>query len=233
MVRTRTGKEIVPQQSDSEGEEMNSIRSSKQQGQEAESDIDPATYKLFQRVMAKMISEQAEENPVKMTSKGKTEGKVSKQQVQYGSTSESAEEDLEEEQPAYFHNPLYRPKKISEGHESASKAKIQTPAGDPMHEQLREVARAIKDLQAQDKGKKIYTGADFYDGLEGDDDWEDLPCKFIKFDGTGNPKAHLATFFAECNRFRKNNRVLFLCFSRSLEGVAARWYADHINPIEL
>ena len=68
-----------------------------------------------------------------------------------------------------------------------------------MYERLREVARAIKDLQAQDKGKKTYTGVDFYDGLEGDDNWEDLPHKFIKFDGTGNPKAHLATFFAECN----------------------------------
>ena len=83
MVRTRTGKETVPQQSDSEGEEMNSIRSSKQQGQEAESNIDSATYKLFQKVMAKMMSEQAEENPGKIPSKNKAKGKVSKKQVQY------------------------------------------------------------------------------------------------------------------------------------------------------
>ena len=47
------------------------------------------------------------------------------------------------------------------------------------------------------------------------------------------PKAHLATFFAECSRFKRDNRALFLCFPRSLEGVAAKWYAEHINPIEL
>ena len=46
-------------------------------------------------------------------------------------------------------------------------------------------------------------------------------------------KAHLATFFAECSRFKRDNRALFLCFPRSLEGVAAKWYAEHINPIEL
>ena len=27
--------------------------------------------------------------------------------------------------------------------------------------------------------------------------------------------------------------ALFLCFLRSLEEIAARWYADHINPIKL
>ena len=43
----------------------------------------------------------------------------------------------------------------------------------------------------------------------------------------------LATFYAECCRFRKDNRALFICFPRSLESVVARWYADHINPIEL
>ena len=102
-----------------------------------------------------------------------------------------------------------------------------------MREQLKEMNRAIKDIQAKSKGKQTYTGEDFYDGLDGDDNLENLPRKFLKFDGTGNPKAHLATFYAECCRFRKDNRALFICFPRSLEGIAARWYADHINPIEL
>ena len=93
--------------------------------------------------------------------------------------------------------------------------------------------RAIKDIQAKSKGKQTYSGEDFYNGLDGDDNLENLPRKFLKFDGTGNPKAHLATFYAECGRFRKDNRALFICFPRSLEGTTARWYADHINPIEL
>ena len=95
------------------------------------------------------------------------------------------------------------------------------------------MARVVKDLQAHDKGRKVFTSKDFYDGLEGDDDLENLPRKFIKFDGSGDPKAHLAIFFAECSRFKRDNRALFLCFPRSLEGVAAKWYAEHINPIEL
>ena len=106
-------------------------------------------------------------------------------------------------------------------------------AEDPLQAQFREMARVVKDLQARDKGKKVFTSEDFYDGLEGDDDLENLPRKFIKFDGSGDPKAHLATFFVECSRFKRDNRALFLCFPRSLEGVAAKWYAEHINPIEL
>ena len=27
--------------------------------------------------------------------------------------------------------------------------------------------------------------------------------------------------------------LLFLCFPRGLEGIAAKWYAEHVNPIEL
>ena len=29
------------------------------------------------------------------------------------------------------------------------------------------------------------------------------------------------------------NQALFLCFPRSLEGIATKWYSEHINPIEL
>ena len=102
-----------------------------------------------------------------------------------------------------------------------------------MQEQMKEMNQAIKDIQAKSKGKQTYSGEDFYHGLDGDDNLENLPRKFLKFDGTSNPKAHLATFYAECGRFRKDNRALFICFPRSLEGTTARWYADHINPIEL
>ena len=101
-----------------------------------------------------------------------------------------------------------------------------------MREQLREVTRAVKDTQAKSKGKQTYSGEDFYDGLDRDNKLKNLPCKF-KFDGTGNPKAHLATFYAECSHFRKDNKALFIYFPRSLEGTTTRWYADHINPIKL
>ena len=69
--------------------------------------------------------------------------------------------------------------------------------------------------------------------MEGDNNLENLPRKFIKFDGTGDPKAHLAMFFAECAWFSEDNRALFLCFPRSLDGIAAKWYTEHVNPIEL
>ena len=81
--------------------------------------------------------------------------------------------------------------------------------------------------------KRVFTSENFYDGLDGDDDLDNLPKKFIKFDGSGDPKTHLALFFTECSKFRRNNRALFLCFPRSLEGIAAKWYSEHINPIEL
>ena len=40
-------------------------------------------------------------------------------------------------------------------------------------------------------------------------------------------------FFAECNQFKRDNRALFRCFRHSLEGTVAKWYSEHINPIEL
>ena len=85
------------------------------------------------------------------------------------------------------------------------------------------MARVVKDLQARDKSKKVFTSEDFYDSLEGDENLENLPRKFIKFDGSGDPKAHLAMFFAECSKFKRDNRALFLCFPRSLEGAATKW----------
>jgi hypothetical protein len=215
---------------------MNSPRSSRERNQEVKSDVDPVIYKLFQKMMSKMASEQAEANPKKVSPQSKIRGKpvkIGRKKVQHDSASELAEEDSEEEQSAFFQNPLYRPKKIIKEPESASKTNFQIPVEDPIHQQVRKMIRMVKDLQARDKNKRVYTCKDFYDGLKGDDNLEDLPRKFIKFDGTGNPKAHLAMFFTECNRFKRNNRALFICFLRSLEGIAAKWYAEHINPIEL
>ena len=60
MVQTRTGKETVPQHSDSEVEGMDSPKSVRGQGQSKGDDIDPAMYGLFQKMMARMMSEQAE-----------------------------------------------------------------------------------------------------------------------------------------------------------------------------
>ncbi|KAF3771463.1 hypothetical protein EJ110_NYTH59806, partial [Nymphaea thermarum] len=40
-------------------------------------------------------------------------------------------------------------------------------------------------------------------------------------------------FFAECYKSRHNHRAFFRCFPRSLKGIAAQWYREHINPVEL
>ena len=152
--------------------------------------------------------------------------------VQQDNTSkgtESTEEDSEEEQFVFVPRHLRQPKKMAEEPESVNKPRD----GVPTEDSIQALTKMVKDLQIRDKGKKVYTRQDFYLGLDGDSSLEDLPRKFIKFDGSGNPKAHLAMFFAECARFSEDNRALFLCFPRSLEGVAAKWYAEHINPVEL
>ena len=185
------------------------------------------------------MAEQAKAGPKKAAAKSKIKKKpmkkpvkISKQKIQRDSTSEnseSAEEDSEEEgQLMYIPKHLRQSKRAVEEPVSV-KPKYGAPAEDP----IQALTKIVKDLQIRDKGKKSYTRQDFYLGLEGDNNLENLPKKFIKFDGTGDPKAHLAMFFAECARFSEDNRALFLCFPRSLEGIAAKWYAEHVNPIEL
>ena len=235
MVQTRSGKQTVsPQHSDGEIKGMNSPRSSRGQSQDRGDDIDPIIYSLFQKMMAKMVSEQAEASLKKATPKNKLRKKlvrkqirITRKKVQPNSTSLSTksveEEESKEEQFVFSQNPPRQFVKILEEPESVNnRPKYGILAEDQMREQLREVTRAVKDIQAKSKGKQTYTGEDFYDGLDGDDNLENLPRKFIKFDGTGNPKAHLVTFYAECNRFRKDNRALFICFPRSLEGTACK-----------
>ena len=204
------------------------------QDQQQEDDgIDPQMYAMFQKMMNKMMSEQAgtsvEKNPFREKFHGHKNKKASKKQVQLEEISDESEstEDTEEE---YEVPPAFQKRGREQRKSRKSKNQV---TEEPLQSQFREMARVVKDLQARDKGKKVFTSEDFYDGLEGDDDLENLPRKFIKFDGSGDPKAHLATFFAECSRFKRDNRALFLCFPRSLEGVAAKWYAEHINPIEL
>ena len=238
MVQTRAGRRAAQRHNDSEVEEINSSRLSRKHNSEKD-DVDPAMYKIFQKMMAKMMSEQAGASSKKTSSKSKTKGKpvkkhvrINKKRVQQDSTSEgteSAEEDSEEEQFVFIPKHLRQPKKVTEEPESVNKPKD----GVPTEDSVQVLTKMVKDLQIRDKGKRVYTRQDFYLGLDGDSSLEDLPRKFIKFDGSGNPKAHLAMFFAECARFSEDNRALFLCFPRSLEGIAAKWYAEHINPVEL
>ena len=117
---------------------------------------------------------------------------------------------------------LRQPKKVAEEPESVNKPRD----GVPTEDSIQALTKMVKDLQIRDKGKKVYTRQDFYLGLDGDSNLEDLPRKFIKFDGSDNPKAHLAMFFAECARFSEDNRALFLCFPRSLEGIAAKYHTQ-------
>ena len=209
---------------------MDSPKSVRGQSQGKIDDIDPAMYSLFQRMMARMMSEQAEASLKKVVPKSKPKKKAVKKPVRIvrkkvqpdttSEESESAEEESEEEEQFVYHqNPPQQFVKIIAEPESVNKP---IPVEDPMHEQMREMTRAIKDIQAKSKGKQTYSGEDFYNGLDGDDNLENLPRKFLKFDGTSNPKAHLATFYAECGRFRKDNRALFICFPRSLEGTVGQ-----------
>ena len=238
MVQTRARRRAAQQRNNSEVEEMNSSRLSRKHDSD-EDDVDPTMYKIFQKMMAKMMPEQAEANSKKISSKTKVKRKpvkkhvrISKKKIKQDSTSEGTEsggEDSEEEQFVFVPKHLRQVKKVAEEPESVNKPKDGVPAEDS----VQILTKMVKDLQIRDKGKRVYTRQDFYLGLDGDNSLEDLSRKFIKFDGSGNPKAHLAMFFAECARFSEDNRALFLCFPRSLEGVAAKWYAENINPGEL
>ena len=155
--------------------------------------------------------------------------KNSKKQIQQEEISDESESE-EDTDEAYEVPPAFQKQGRKQRRSRKSKDQV---AEELLQTQFKEMAKVVKDLQARDKGKKVFTSEDFYDGLEGDEDLENLPRKFIKFDGSGDPKAHLAMFFAECSKFKRDNRALFLCFPRSLEGTAAKWYSEHINPIEL
>ena len=236
MVQTRSGKKTASVEgvaySIASEEEMDSPRS---QGQQAEDDVDPQMYVMFKKMMNKMLAEQAEASAEQTQIKQKDRDYTAKN-MKIIKKQNRHEEMLDESESAYDTDKEYETKqefkRSTQGQGSAYKSRNQS-INDPTQPQLWDVVKMVKDLQARDQGKKVFTSEDFYDGLEGDDSLEDLPRKFVKFDGTGNPKAHLAMFFAECNRFKRDNCALFRCFPRSLEGTAAKWYSEHINPIEL
>ena len=71
MVQTRAGKQAAQRHSDSEPEEMNSPRVSKKHDSGDESDVDPAMYRVFQKMMTKMMAEQAKAGPKKQLLRAK------------------------------------------------------------------------------------------------------------------------------------------------------------------
>uniref|UniRef100_A0A5K1GCD8 Retrotransposon gag domain-containing protein n=9 Tax=Nymphaea colorata TaxID=210225 RepID=A0A5K1GCD8_9MAGN len=165
-------------------------------------------YRRFRKYMIMFNEEQAQ------AEKAKKKGKKTRK---YSSSSSDSSEDAttessSEEEPK-------TPKKKKKG--ESWKTKIQ------------EVEKKLNAVQLKGKNKRNFTCEDFYESFENDKHIKNLPNKFIKFDGHGDPKAHLAMFFAECYKFRHNHRALFRCFPRSLEGIAAQWYREHINPVEL
>uniref|UniRef100_A0A5K1DB79 Ty3 transposon capsid-like protein domain-containing protein n=1 Tax=Nymphaea colorata TaxID=210225 RepID=A0A5K1DB79_9MAGN len=103
----------------------------------------------------------------------------------------------------------------------------------PTKRRFYEMEKRTNNLELRGKGKRSYSCEDYYLGIEGDEDVKGLPREFIRYDGTTCPHVHLSTFFNDCYKIRTNNRALFRYFPRSLEGIAAQWYKENINPIEL
>ena len=141
---------------------MNSPRSDKDQEQPEDDGIDPQMYAMFQKMMKRMMSEQAgassDKNPFSQRIRdraAKRSTKSSEENVQDTSDEDNTEGECE-----------IIP-------EITRKPKAQTVT-DPLQAQFREMARVVKDLQARDKGKKVFTSEDFYDGLEGDENLENL-----------------------------------------------------------
>ncbi|CAN6447962.1 unnamed protein product [Victoria cruziana] len=114
-----------------------------------------------------------------------------------------------------------------------SRGRKNKKATTPIEDKIQEVERKLDEFRLRGKKKHSFTCEDFCDSFGEDKHIKNLPRKFIKFDGLGDPKAHLAMFFAECSQFRNNHRALFRCFPWSLECLASQWYREHINPVEL
>ena len=131
-------------------------------------------YDMFQKMMARMMSEQAEAKLKEAVPKSKLRKKPVKKQVriirkkvQPDTTSEESEsveeESEEEEQIVYKQNPPRQSVKIAaEEPESVNKPKSGAPAEDLMSKQMKEMNRAIKDIQAKGKGKQTYTLAKIF-----------------------------------------------------------------------
>ena len=111
------------------------------------------------------MSEQAEASQKEGCSEKQTkeEGcekpvRIVRKKVQPDTTSEETEsveeESEEEEQFVYHQNPPPQLVKTAAEPESINKP---IPANDPMQEQMKEMNRAIKDIQAKSKGKQTYS----------------------------------------------------------------------------
>ncbi|CAN6447640.1 unnamed protein product [Victoria cruziana] len=83
----------------------------------------------------------------------------------------------------------------------------------PIENKIQEVERKLDEFRLRGKKKHNFTCEDFCDSFGEDKHIKNLPKKFIKFDGLGDPKVYLAMFFAECSQFCNNHRAIFRCFS--------------------
>ncbi|CAN6447954.1 unnamed protein product [Victoria cruziana] len=177
----------------------------------SDSESDSDIYRKFCKFMKRFNKEQER----KAKSKAKKGKKVKISTSSSGSSSMPASSDSESEDEKKVKG--RRHKKIS----------------DPIAHKIKEVEKKLNEFQLKSKKKRSFTCEDFCDSFGEDKYIKNLPKRFVKFDGLGDPKAHLAMFFTECSQFRGNHRALFRCFPCSLEGLAARWYREHINPVEL
>ena len=102
MVYTRSGKKTTSVEgiaySVASEEEMDSPRSVRSQGQQAEDDVDPQIYVVFKEMMTKMLTEQAEASTEKIQVKQRAKGrwtkkvlKLSKKHIQHEDTSDESE----------------------------------------------------------------------------------------------------------------------------------------------
>jgi O6-methylguanine-DNA--protein-cysteine methyltransferase len=172
MVHTRSGKKTASVEgiaySIASEEEMDSPRSVRSQGQQAEDDVDPQMYAMFKEMMTKMLAEQAETSTektrVKQKAKDQTVKKVlklSKKHIQYEDTSDESESVGGTDEEYEVWQALQR-----SSHRQGTTYKLKNQAmDDPIQIQLKEMAKKIKDLEARDKGKKVSTSKDFYKSI--------------------------------------------------------------------
>ncbi|KAF3782548.1 hypothetical protein EJ110_NYTH19109 [Nymphaea thermarum] len=166
-----------------------------------------------------ITTESLEEKP-KRKRKSTKKGKKTKKYIPSSSSdSESSEEKVKE----------------IKGKKKKTKPELVESSDDqsPTKRRFYEIEKRMNNLELRGKGKRSYSCEDYYLGIEGDEDVKGLPREFIRYDGTTCPHVHLSTFFNDCYKIRTNNRALFRYFPRSLEGIAAQWYKENVNPIEL
>ena len=159
--------------------------------------------------------------------------KSASRKIQRDSTSEnseSAEENSEEEQLIYIPKHLRQSKRPVEEPLSVNKPKYGPPAEDSIQALTKNSQRPANPWQRK-KGHtpgRISTSA-----WKGTSIWRTSLGNSLSLMDPEILRPILQCSSAECARFSEDNRALFLCFPRSLEGIAAKWYAEHVNPIEL